>query len=920
MSKGPPPPVKPKPKNLPPIVGKKPNIDITKLESTNGKIDLSPKTNTAIEDDNYIASLRGNLRKTGVPVAGSPSVATSSTPGNPKNPTPLGSRTSVNYQKQSTIDSVVSNPITMSMDMSESDEENENENGNDDTSALHAPVTPGRSMNSSTQSPLSPFKKGVDKAGFLLPPQRNNNAIASTIAGATFASPLKTSANTLSPEYVDDVGEGMRSPLKRNIIPPPPKRTLPPKRLTSPATKIDKEDVSKKHPDNDGEGHSEEDVKPPTLPSRKHVAAPEKDTKPSDNDISAPKLPTRRKMAPPPGGNRYPPRKTSASSEEENQIGDPRRGETASDVEYEYEDEYADERSVHVGRHPLKSSSSRDSNESYLSPKPRKPTLTGRSSRRHDEDDEEGGAIDEGYDDYGRPTRRSSSGRGVGTRSSSSLLLDQAKTFSKDSYHTAKVKSAPYAKQALGGLNKMKDKIKSSMNKEGKYEDDSSEEDDDSRYTSLRRGRANSRLAKDEEISSKTQRAPNSRGAKFHDDDEDDEDDEPVAQGRSVNPDESFDEDRPPLPSRKGISPSSSRSEGRIRGIPLPGLAGDDVLKPPHRIKPAVPLKKKPVAPVPPRSSKNDDVLRVLTPPSRRSASNSVSSGSVPPPAPPSRSKAPPAPPSRTGASSVSAWKEPSLDFAFPSLWFIKDNTTELPKDLQGLDYQCSYGYAGQKSFKIYAFRLKDLATVKLKMTWMKDAKNVKDSLTTEVSFIPPPTATAKLLKEGHDKFGEHVANWCEVKEGQTVGNGECWTLAHDALERACGKYAFVSSGLNHGALIATYTGTGNGVPNVSVPAITDEIRRGDILQFRECVFKYPQRTMTCGMPDHTSIVLDVKPSDDVDADGRLKWLEIIHQNMGGVKKVRVADIDLGKLVEGELKVFRPVPIEWIPDLSEVII
>ncbi|OXT10568.1 hypothetical protein B9K06_26400, partial [Bacillus sp. OG2] len=82
-----------------------------------------------------------------------------------------------------------------------------------------------------------------------------------------------------------------------------------------------------------------------------------------------------------------------------------------------------------------------------------------------------------------------------------------------------------------------------------------------------------------------------------------------------------------------------------------------------------------------------------------------------------------------------------------------------------------------------------------------------------------------------------------------------------------------------HGALIATYKGKKGGIPDVVIPPISDEISRGDILQFKSCVFTYPQRTMIFGSPDHTAIILDVKPSDDSDKDNRLKWFEIVHQN-----------------------------------------
>ena len=832
--KGPPPPIKPKPRNLPPVPAKKPELKSATPVNENDNNN---------NGDEFIASLRGGLRKTNA---------------------------STRKIDQKTIDSVVSKPIKMSMDLSDSDSEPENEENKQDESLTNETIA-------------SPFKKGVDKKGYPLPPQRNQNDIAMTYAmnHNNFKSPLKKSVgiNNGNSESNNDslaFAEGMRSPLKNNVFPPPPARRLPPK----PASK---KEMKEKEPSEEVNNEKEEEGPPPPLPARKP-------TKPIDGESAPPKLPTRRNNVPKPA--------PKTSREEEIEAGIPN-----SDVDHEYEDEYEDERSIHVSN---KHSNGQNNDKTPIKPRPtpRPRTRTNEHGER-----ERKGSYSHGYDSsdddygYGRGSNRQERPSFSSASSSSSQFLNTAKSFSKDSYYAAKEKSGPLAKQAMGGLNKMREKIKNKMNNDELNDFDS--DDDEDRYRSLKTKRSNEperferRDSRNSSLTPEPPRRPQRRNVS----------DDAQNLRHEADADTSFDEDRPPLPVRKTAQ--------RSKGIPLPGLTNDEELQPPHRIKPQTPVKSKQLFEV--QNIDNDNIMLrapAPLPASRRSASNSVSSGSVPPP-PPSRNKAPVAPPPRS-ANTV-AWKEPSLNLEITSLWFTKDDNSKLPKDLQGLNYQLSHGSVGAKEFKIYAFRLEDLATLRLKLVWKKGDANPLDTLTSETSFTPPPTASAKLLKEGHEKFGEHIANWCEVKEGQTVGNGECWTLAHDALERACGKYAFVSTGYVHGALICTYTGSEN-IPKVTVPSTSDEIRRGDILQFKNCVFKYPQRIVSCGSPDHTAIVLDVKPGDKSSSDGKLKWVEIIQQNMNGVKKVRVSDLDFSYLSEGELKVYRPVPQEWITDLAEVVI
>ncbi|CDK25974.1 unnamed protein product [Kuraishia capsulata CBS 1993] len=269
--------------------------------------------------------------------------------------------------------------------------------------------------------------------------------------------------------------------------------------------------------------------------------------------------------------------------------------------------------------------------------------------------------------------------------------------------------------------------------------------------------------------------------------------------------------------------------------------------------------------------------------------------------------KAPPVvPPHRTLAKSD--WKPPVLDLELTKPWFVNDENfaENLPKVFKGLNFATAYGYNSKEHFRILTVRLHDLSTAKVKLTWPKSGDPTA-LVEVEKKFEEPPHASSKQLLEGASLFGEHVASWCETKEDKTVGDGECWTLAHDALEKGCGKHAFVSEGLVHGALTLLIKFE-NGKTERVKSSVSDGIKRGDILQFENCCLRYPNKALFFGSPDHTAVVTSVSGSQ----------LNIIHQNVNGNKFVVREEIDIDKLTEGTIKVYRPVTSKWIEDLSPV--
>ncbi|QPG75949.1 hypothetical protein FOA43_003335 [Brettanomyces nanus] len=367
------------------------------------------------------------------------------------------------------------------------------------------------------------------------------------------------------------------------------------------------------------------------------------------------------------------------------------------------------------------------------------------------------------------------------------------------------------------------------------------------------------------------------------------------------------------------ITPTSRKLASPKIGVPeVPSLPRR------HQQRPQVTLQEDEeqeiTPPLPTRPADRVKGLGTLTSPASSSASltsrsRSSSTISTPPLPPPPRSRIrttvstpPPLPPLHHHSRESNHWKEPDLDLEIPTCWFALNDSSKLPKCFQGCNWVASHGTLGKIQYSIYAFRLSDLATVRLKFSWDGSYLSPLDTLKQEVSFLPPPTASKQQLLDGSKIFGEHIANWCEVREGEKVGNGECWTLARDALQKACGNHAFVSSGLNHGALLVTYKmSPTTGKLVVIQEPITDDIKRGDILQFKSSFFKCPDKSITFGAPDHTALVLNVGGSK----------LQIIQQNNNGKKVVAEDQINLDNMAGGELKVFRPVSANWIVDLSD---
>ena len=163
-------------------------------------------------------------------------------------------------------------------------------------------------------------------------------------------------------------------------------------------------------------------------------------------------------------------------------------------------------------------------------------------------------------------------------------------------------------------------------------------------------------------------------------------------------------------------------------------------------------------------------------------------------------------------------------------------------------------------------------------------------------------------------RYGERIAAWCEARIGTKVGNGECWTLANDAITavaeecRAQNQEPCVPSrSYVHGALIYTYIPPKPSDPPSGVLAAGTA--RGDIIQFLTAHFRSRDGLSwsSRGAPDHTAVITAVE---------RGGILKVLEQNVGGTKIVMEGKVDMSEMTSGEVRIFRPVGENWLVPLD----
>ena len=144
-------------------------------------------------------------------------------------------------------------------------------------------------------------------------------------------------------------------------------------------------------------------------------------------------------------------------------------------------------------------------------------------------------------------------------------------------------------------------------------------------------------------------------------------------------------------------------------------------------------------------------------------------------------------------------------------------------------------------------------------------------------AFVWPADTQAQYPSRTNPSAG--VLNFAQANLGRQVGNGECWTLAFDALRAA---------GARHDQAHRYIFGQ----------SVTGQMMPGDILQFENCLFQGSNYWMQ--MAHHTAII------HSMESPGVYR---ILHQNVGGNRRVQLGRINTGDLRRGTLAAYRPVAI-----------
>lgn len=136
-------------------------------------------------------------------------------------------------------------------------------------------------------------------------------------------------------------------------------------------------------------------------------------------------------------------------------------------------------------------------------------------------------------------------------------------------------------------------------------------------------------------------------------------------------------------------------------------------------------------------------------------------------------------------------------------------------------------------------------------------------------------------------ELNDEIIEFVDTVLGTTVGRGECWDLAQEALD------------LNLADWIRPLS---FGLP---LNPETDEIKAGDIIQFRKLktTERLPDKRIqrgSFGSPDHTAVIYQVLGK---------KHYTLAHQNFGGKRSVMKSNVNLTNVTGGQYWIYRPVAL-----------
>lgn len=159
------------------------------------------------------------------------------------------------------------------------------------------------------------------------------------------------------------------------------------------------------------------------------------------------------------------------------------------------------------------------------------------------------------------------------------------------------------------------------------------------------------------------------------------------------------------------------------------------------------------------------------------------------------------------------------------------------------------------------------------------------------------------LLAAAGASTGDKVLSFAQSHLDQQVGDGECATLAAQALKSANARRRGADSP-NPGDYVwgrqVLLADTSTNPPTIEGKLA--DLQPGDIIQFRDAKFEGRRNryhyTMT--IAHHTAIIESVDP--------QAVTIKVLHQNYNGKRTVQQTTLYLNDLKQGWLRVYRPIP------------
>ena len=158
----------------------------------------------------------------------------------------------------------------------------------------------------------------------------------------------------------------------------------------------------------------------------------------------------------------------------------------------------------------------------------------------------------------------------------------------------------------------------------------------------------------------------------------------------------------------------------------------------------------------------------------------------------------------------------------------------------------------------------------------------------------PASPARAEYSPLVVNDIGNRMVSFLESRLGQRVGGGECAQLAVEALRASGARFAWLTGATTDYAWGAKLTGV-LGKPTGAVYGVPSaRFQPGDVIQLTNARFRDGSWA-----PKDTVIVAAV--------DGAGRVTAVYRQNFNGVRAVTKQAFDLGGLVSGYAKVYRPL-------------